>query len=280
MLKKIIFMVNNKKSTFVTVCSVVSLFFVLSLLLFAKLSPSLNQTDYGGFKIIGHPIIGCTGKSVGIEKSFSVGNEDVNMVSLNTFDSEKEFENIKKNDEVQINFKTESTTTTSQVTQSTNQNVNSQSKSNLDTNKTETKTVQTPAKGNSYDSTRNTNLLKTVEYNPEDTFESHNFTNYNSLGNFKLTYYCACQKCCEKPITSPNYGITATGTKVTEGRTIAVDPRVIPYGSKVYIEGLGVFIAEDCGGAIKYNRIDIFKQSHSECYKMTLLKAAIYIIED
>ena len=45
-----------------------------------------------------------------------------------------------------------------------------------------------------------------------------------SLGTFKLTYYCACEICCDVET-----GITATGTPVVEGRTIAVDPDVIPY---------------------------------------------------
>lgn len=72
------------------------------------------------------------------------------------------------------------------------------------------------------------------------------------------TAYCPCVKCCGK-----DDGITATGTKATAGRTIAVDPRVIPYGSKVIINGI-TYIAEDCGGAIKSNRIDIFFDTHQE----------------
>ena len=50
------------------------------------------------------------------------------------------------------------------------------------------------------------------------------------LGLFKLTYYCACAKCCGKAT-----GITASGARVAEGETIAVDPSVIPYGTKVII---------------------------------------------
>ncbi len=59
--------------------------------------------------------------------------------------------------------------------------------------------------------------------------------------------------------------ITATGTTPKWG-TIAVDPSVIPYGTKVYIPKFDmVFTAEDCGGAIKGNKIDIFMNSESEC---------------
>lgn len=59
--------------------------------------------------------------------------------------------------------------------------------------------------------------------------------------------------------------ITATGTTPKWG-TIAVDPSIIPYGTKVYIPMFDkVFIAEDCGGAIKGNKIDIFMNSEQEC---------------
>lgn len=56
---------------------------------------------------------------------------------------------------------------------------------------------------------------------------------------------------------------TATGVRPIAGRTIAVDPRVIPYGSRVVING-HVYIAEDCGGAIKGNKIDVFHNTHEE----------------
>lgn len=59
-------------------------------------------------------------------------------------------------------------------------------------------------------------------------------------------------------------GLTSTGTVPTAGRTIAVDPSVIPYGSKVKING-NIYIAEDCGGAIKGNIIDIYMSSLAEC---------------
>ena len=60
--------------------------------------------------------------------------------------------------------------------------------------------------------------------------------------------------------------MTSTGVVPREGRTIAVDPRVIPYGTKVYIPALGgTYVAEDCGGAIKGNRIDIFMNTSSSC---------------
>jgi 3D (Asp-Asp-Asp) domain-containing protein len=58
---------------------------------------------------------------------------------------------------------------------------------------------------------------------------------------------------------------TATGVMPQVGKTIAVDPRVIPLGSKVHIEGMGTFIAEDTGGLIKGHIIDIFMNTEQEC---------------
>jgi len=74
-------------------------------------------------------------------------------------------------------------------------------------------------------------------------------------------------------------GITSTGTKVKEGRTIAVDPRVIPYGTKVYIEGIGYRIAEDCGGAIKGKRIDIYVDSAEDFPPEGYVKVKLRIVK-
>lgn len=82
-------------------------------------------------------------------------------------------------------------------------------------------------------------------------------TTPKSLGTFKLTAYCACKKCCGK-----SNGITASGVKATAGRTVAVDS-TIPFGTKLIIDG-HEYVAEDRGGAINENRIDIFMKSHTE----------------
>lgn len=71
---------------------------------------------------------------------------------------------------------------------------------------------------------------------------------------------------------------TSTGTRPQVNHTIAVDPKVIPYGSKVYIEGYGTYVAEDCGGAIKGNIIDIYMSSYNECMQFGRRKAKVYII--
>jgi 3D (Asp-Asp-Asp) domain-containing protein len=71
------------------------------------------------------------------------------------------------------------------------------------------------------------------------------------LGRFKLTAYSGPQLGQAEPIT-------ATGTSARAGRTVAVDPKVIPLGSKIFIEGLGERIAEDVGGGVKGNHIDVY----------------------
>ena len=60
-----------------------------------------------------------------------------------------------------------------------------------------------------------------------------------------------------------NDAATSTGTIATSGRTIAVDPRVIPYGSKVMIGGV-IYTAEDHGGGVKGNHVDIFFDTHTQ----------------
>lgn len=61
-------------------------------------------------------------------------------------------------------------------------------------------------------------------------------------------------------------GIAADGTPAIPYGTIAVDPSVIPLGSQVYVPGFGWLRANDTGGAINGNRIDIAMGSDSECY--------------
>lgn len=95
------------------------------------------------------------------------------------------------------------------------------------------------------------------------------------IGDFKLTHYCNEPY---KHICGYGDGLTATGTNVTPGRTIAVDPKVIPYGTKVYIEGYGWRIAEDCGGSVKGNHIDVAVDLHSEAMDMGVKHGGAWIL--
>lgn len=98
--------------------------------------------------------------------------------------------------------------------------------------------------------------------------------NLQDLGVFKITHYCPCSICCG-PYAN---GITSTGVTATTNHTIAVDPSVIPYGSKVVINGQ-VYVAEDCGGAIKKNRIDIYVATHAEGEAKGTYNTEVYLIK-
>lgn len=91
------------------------------------------------------------------------------------------------------------------------------------------------------------------------------------LGEYKVTHYCSCEEC-----TGKTDGITFTGTAATEGRTVAVDPKVIPLGSEVVLNGEN-YIAEDIGGAIKGNRIDVYVESHEEAKELGVYYAPVYM---
>jgi 3D (Asp-Asp-Asp) domain-containing protein len=77
--------------------------------------------------------------------------------------------------------------------------------------------------------------------------------------------------------------ITSTGTTVRIG-TVAVDPRIIPYGSRMFIisnDGVyiyGVAVAEDCGGAIKGDRIDLYMPTYEDCVQFGRRTCTIYFL--
>ena len=71
-------------------------------------------------------------------------------------------------------------------------------------------------------------------------------------------------------------GTTATGTHARVGE-IAVDPRVIPLGTTVYVEGFGPLRAEDTGGAIKGHIIDIYMSSYSACRRWGRRNVTVYL---
>lgn len=93
------------------------------------------------------------------------------------------------------------------------------------------------------------------------------------LGTFSATAYCNCKSCCGKWSGGP----TASGAMPQEGVTIAVDPRVIPLGSKVSINGR-VYIAQDTGSAIKGKKIDIYFGSHSSALSYGRRNVEVYLV--
>lgn len=72
---------------------------------------------------------------------------------------------------------------------------------------------------------------------------------------------------------------TASGTKPKAGFTVAVDPSVIPLGSTLYVDGYGYCKAQDTGGAIKGNKIDLFFDSESECKNWGVRTVRVYLLK-
>ncbi len=94
------------------------------------------------------------------------------------------------------------------------------------------------------------------EPDPEET-PSVEIT-HESLGEFTITHYCTCSKCCGK-----SDGVTASGTVARPHWTVAVDPKIIPLGTVLQIEGI-YYVAEDTGGSIRGKKIDICMESHEQ----------------
>ena len=96
------------------------------------------------------------------------------------------------------------------------------------------------------------------------------------LGDFRITHYCACSICCG-PYSGMNS--TASGVPPVTNRTIAVDPKQIPFGSKIVVNGQ-VYVAEDTGSAIKKNCIDIYVATHEEASSKGMYHTEVYLLEE
>ena len=99
---------------------------------------------------------------------------------------------------------------------------------------------------------------------------------YSKTGQFTATAYTHTDAGCDMT--------TATGTTVRIG-TVAVDPTVIPYGTRMFIvtnDGsyiYGLSTAEDCGGAIKGNRLDLYFPADSECWQFGVRGCTVYFLD-
>lgn len=150
---------------------------------------------------------------------------------------------------------------------------------NIETTKT-TKTETT--KEHSETTTEKPKTETTTKESPKETKEETETTTEKrvedsglvSLGEFRLTAYCNCSKCCGQWAGSP----TASGVMPRANHTIAVDTSVIPFGTKVVING-NTYVAEDTGSAIKGNRIDIFFDSHSSALNFGVQYAEVFVVK-
>ncbi|WP_367567859.1 3D domain-containing protein [Lacrimispora sp.] len=94
-----------------------------------------------------------------------------------------------------------------------------------------------------------------------------------SLGVFRTTAYCPCRQC-----SGGWGGRTSTGTIAKANHTISVDPRVIPYGTRIMINGV-IYTAEDRGGGVKGNHIDIFFNTHGETRAYGLRNVEAFLVQ-
>ena len=93
------------------------------------------------------------------------------------------------------------------------------------------------------------------------------------LGIFTTTGYCPCESC------SGRWGrLTSTGALACAGHTVAVDPQIIPYGTRLMINGV-IYTAEDCGGGVNGNHIDIFYDTHEESRAHGIQAAEVFLIQ-
>lgn len=108
---------------------------------------------------------------------------------------------------------------------------------------------------------------------------------YQNVIDMRATAYTASLKDTGKSPDHPLFGITATGAKVKKG-IIAVDPRVIPLGTKVYVEvagstpDYGFAVAADTGGAIKGDLIDLYFDDQSYVDSWGVKRVKVYILND
>lgn len=115
----------------------------------------------------------------------------------------------------------------------------------------------------------------TKEYNEalaEEKKAAEAASNGVALGTFKLTFYTGA--------ADEGGSVTAMGTPVTPWYTVAVDPRVIPLGSKLRIEGYnGIFVAQDTGPAIRGSILDLAVGSKSEANRLGIQYRKVYLVK-
>lgn len=123
--------------------------------------------------------------------------------------------------------------------------------------------------------------LKTIDIKTDKEVDTQAIKPAN-LGKFKLTAYCSCSICCGKwaanrPVDEYGNEIVygSIGEELKEGYSIAVDPNIIPYETEVIING-HTYKAQDCGGGIKGNEIDIYFEDHQAALEFGVQYAEVF----
>lgn len=114
-------------------------------------------------------------------------------------------------------------------------------------------------------------ILYQTEYRQIKTNEVCSFT-------AECTAYTAGYESTGKTPEHPAYGLTASGQQVRKG-IVAADTNVLPFGTKLYIDGLGIFEVQDTGSDIKGQRIDIYYDDLNDAIKFGRQQRKVYILE-
>lgn len=107
---------------------------------------------------------------------------------------------------------------------------------------------------------------------------------YSNVYVMQASAYTAGYESTGKRPGDPYYGITSTGSQVRPG-VVAVDPKVIPLGSRLYIESLdgkvsyGIAYAEDTGSAIKGNKIDLYYENYADALRFGRRQLRVYVLK-
>lgn len=128
---------------------------------------------------------------------------------------------------------------------------------------------------------------KIIEYGTVPNFRTSrgDLVRYKQAIKMKATAYTSSYRDTGKHPDHPQFGITYTGIKAREG-VIAVDPKVIPLGTKVYVEvpgsapDYGFAIAADIGSAIKGKKVDLYFDTDEEVRKWGVRDVVVYILNE
>lgn len=139
---------------------------------------------------------------------------------------------------------------------------------------TEYKTAETECENTviEYKTEENSNL------NPENEIFSQNTEDnceLEYLGVFTTTGYCNCRKCCGKWAGGP----TASGNMPRANHTVAVDPKVIPLGTHLLVNGIE-YVAEDTGSGVNGKHLDIYYDSHQTAWNHGVQKLEVWMIKE
>lgn len=107
--------------------------------------------------------------------------------------------------------------------------------------------------------------ISQMEGNPDFSYQ----------GEFTVTYYCGEDY---PHICGTANGITSSGATAFAGVTVAADPSIIPTGSYIYIEGVGMRVVQDTGGGIQGNKLDVYVDTHNEALENGVKKASVWLI--